>query len=187
MQIGRMAIGAVAAAALAAGSVSPAAARDYGYGGYGGGYYGNGYGGYGGYGGHRHHRDRDGLNAGEVIGIAALIGVVAVLASSASKDKKARTGEYPRNSDRSDGYGAGSQEDAVDACAVAARDKASESGRYAEVVDVETPQSTQDGWSVEGRVEQRGNYRDRSGETRHFYCTVRDGRVAEISISQYPA
>lgn len=45
--------------------------------------------------GHHHHRDRgNGFGFGDAVGVAALIGAVAIVASSMSKDKKAA-----RNSD----------------------------------------------------------------------------------------
>lgn len=73
---------------------------------------------------------------------------------------------------------------AVDACAVAARDEASSKGGYAEVRSVEAPRVVSGGWDVDGRVEQRAGYRDTSGDTRRFTCSVRDGRVAEVYISR---
>lgn len=185
----RYALCLLGAAAVAGANITPAAARDhyrypgYGYG-YGGSWYGSPY-------RHRHHRDR-GLDAGDVIGIAALIGVVAIIASSANKDKKARSAPDPRYDDRSydgerDDYrGTASEDEAVTMCASAARDKAeSQSGGYADIVDVDRPRAVgSDGWSVDGRLEQRSGYRGEDRETRRFSCDVRGGRVAEVYISR---
>ncbi len=199
----RMAVGLVSAVAMLGASAAPAMARNYGnHGGYRGGYgYPGGYyGGYG-YGRHyRHYRHRDRLDAGEVIGIAALIGAVAVIASAASKEKKSRSEPYPRSSepryddrrydDRRDDYGdARSEDEAVNACASAARDKAErDGGGYAEIVDVERPRASgTNGWDVEGRLEQRRNYQDKSGTTKRFSCDVQGGRVAHVYVTDSAA
>lgn len=176
------------AAAMAGASIAPAAARDHyrypGYG-YGGSWYGSPY-------RYRHHRDR-GLGAGDVIGIAALIGAVAIIASSANKDRKARSAPDRRYDDRDydenqrgDYRGSASEDEAVNMCASAARNKAeSQSGGYAEIVDVDRPRAVgSDGWSVDGRLEQRSGYRGEDRETRRFSCDVRGGRVAEVYISR---
>lgn len=186
--------GTAGALAMLAGSIAPAAARDHRHGGYGYGYPG-------GWGGgpyrHRHHRHYDrGLDAGDVIGIAALIGAVAIIAGSAAKDRKAS--RYPdpetrRPPDERDGdyrdddsYGAMDEDEAVNACVAAAREEAeSEHGGYAEIRDVEPVRATgEDGWAVDGRVELRRNYLDREGETRRFSCDIEGGRIASVRISR---
>ncbi len=192
MRGGKAIIGATVGLALLASSVTPAMARDRHWRGYGYGY------------GHRHHDDFD---FGDAVGIAALIGAVAIVAKSMSKDKAAS-----RDS-RDEGYDGGyaddsghapngaplpksrpddapsrsgeimAENDAVDACAQAARDEASNGSGYAEVRSIEAPRAVADGWDIDGRVEQRRNYRDASGDTRRFTCSVRNGRVAEVYLS----
>lgn len=193
----RTIIGSTVGLALLAASVSPAMARDRHYRGYGYGY------------GHRHD---DGFGFGDAVGIAALIGAVAIVAKSMSKDKASRnggsyegdSGDYADNETHSDNghapngaplpdspssqapKGSGdllAEDEAVDACAQAARDEATTSGGYAEVRSVEASRVVADGWDIDGRVEQRRNYRDTSGDTRRFTCSVRNGRVAEVYIS----
>ncbi|MGE4429245.1 MAG: hypothetical protein AB7E05_00720 [Sphingobium sp.] len=202
---GRWVMGLAATAAVLVGSVEPAVAR--GYGGWGSGGWSSG-----GWGGGYHHRPyrRDrGLNAGEVIGIAALIGAVAVIASSASKNKDAKNRadrrSYPDDRDyrNDDGAYAGdgnyddapqpgnpsapamSADQAADACAVAVRDKVEgEQGGYAQIVDIAEPRAAaQDGWAVDGRVERRSGYRDGAGEVRRFSCDVEGQQVAHVYIS----
>jgi len=191
----RWGIGVTGAIALLAGSVVPAAAQGWGHGGWGG--PGGGW-------GHRpHYRDR-GLNAGDVIGIAALIGAVAVIASSASKSNKERgtstePRDYPetRGSIEDDGYAppaeqtsypgpAMNADQAADACAVAVRDKVEgEQGGYAQILDVAEPRASgQEGWAVDGRVERRAGVRGGSGEVRRFSCDVEGNRVAEVYVSR---
>ena len=193
----RWAIGITGAVALLAGSVVPAAAQGWGPGGWRPGGHGGGW-------GHRpHYRDR-GLNAGDVIGIAALIGAVAVIASSASKDRKQTRSapdprDYPdtRGSVEEEGYPpeadqsgypgpAMSADQAADACAVAVRDKVEgEQGGYAEILDVAEPRASgQEGWAIDGRVERRAGVRGDSGDVRRFSCDVQGNRVAEVYISR---
>jgi len=192
----RWIVGMAGAVALVAGSVAPAAAR--GPGGWGSGGWGHNSWGSRGWGGYHRHRDR-GLNGGEIIGIAALLGAVAVVASSASKNSKSRS-SYPDDREyREDGYydpaaerdGAYygqtmSADQAADACAVAVRDKVEgDQGGYAQILDVAEPRAAgQDGWAVDGRVERRSGYRGGGGEVRRFSCDVRGSRVAEVYISR---
>jgi len=185
--------GAVSAAALVMGSVAPAAAR--GPGGWGSGGWSQSNWGSRGWGGYR-HRDR-GLNGGEIIGIAALIGAVAVIASSASKNGKSRS-SYPDDRDYRDSRdypdddayvpsgAAMSADQAADACALAVRDKVEgEQGGYAQILDITEPRAAgQDGWAVDGRVERRSGYRGGGGEVRRFSCDVQGSRVAEVYISR---
>lgn len=190
--------GTVAGLTLLVGGIAPAVARDH--------HRPGGYGYPGDWGGypyrHRPYRGYDrGLGAGDVIGIAALIGAVAVIASAASKKRDAPrrypdVENAPHSADRGqrdgdDDYVSGgassmSEDEAVDACVEAARNKAEgERGGYAEVRSA-TPQraSGQDGWSVDGRIEIRRNYQDQDGATRRFSCDVEGGRVANVYISR---
>jgi len=190
----RWAVGALSVGAMIVGTVAPAAAR---HNDYRGGYY-KGYGyssAYRNYRPYKHYRHRRGPSAGEVIGIAALIGAVAVIASAASKDKKSRRTSDDRPDYRSDSRSrdydtpsryAFNEEEAIDACVSAARDKAeANAGGYAEILDVAQPQEQGSGdWNIEGRLEQRRSYSDEQGETRRFSCDVREGRVAYVYISR---
>jgi hypothetical protein len=76
-------MGSLLGVALVLGSVSPAQARPrYGYG----------------HGGGWHHRDRgNGFGFGDAVGVAALIGAAAIVASSVSKNNKAARGDAPRD------------------------------------------------------------------------------------------
>jgi hypothetical protein len=207
----RMAVGSLVGAALMAGAVTPAYADGWNRGGWG-----------------RHHRYHDGFGFGDALGVAALIGAVAIVAGSVSRDKAvARDRSAPPPDDRYDGgydrggydnapYGdprgssyegdgrhddgsvadargdgraassdlSREESDAVDSCAVAARDRASEQGGYAEVLEIGDPQPASGGWNIDGRVERRTSYRDSGGETRRFTCSVRNGRVAEVYLSR---
>lgn len=190
----RWAVGAITVGAMFVGSVAPAMARhkDYG-GGYYGGRYGYGYDYPYRYDRYRHHRHRGGLDAGDVIGIALLAGAVAIVASSVNKDKKSR--DRDRDPDwhdnersregRDDYRDTADEDDAVDACVSAARDEAeSQSGGYAEIIDVESPRrSSKGGWDVEGRLEQRSSYRDNELVTKSFSCSYERGRVAHVYVS----
>lgn len=183
----RWTTGCAAALALLAGSIAPASARDRGHRGY------DRPGGWSAPYRYRHYRHyRRGPDAGAVIGIAALIGAVAVIASSTSRDR--RESRYPdgdsRDSSAEDGgyedySGTTDGDEAVNACASAARDRAeSERGGYAEVRDVDPARATEDGWAVDGRIELRRTYRDSAGEALRFSCDVEGGRVANVYISR---
>lgn len=191
--------GALVGAGLVLGSVSAADARPR---------YDRGYdrGGWG-----HHHRGRgNGFGFGDAVGVAALVGAVAIVASSMSKDKQARAGERddgyaPPPADGTD-YGADvqsdegardeadftdvaaapSQDDAMtDACAVAARDEAQgQQGGYAEVRQMDAPRATADGFNIDGQVEMRAGYRATSGTTRRFTCAMKDGQVAQVYLSR---
>ena len=189
MRAFKSAVGSTVALALLAASVTPAMARDRHWRDY----------------GHRHRGD--GFDFGDAVGIAALIGAAVIVVKSMNKDKASRNssgdgynGDYADNSThapngaplpdtRSNDAPGGSgdllaEDQAVDACAQAARDEASNGNGYAEVRSIEAPRSVADGWDIDGRVEQRRNYRDSSGETRRFTCSVRNGRIAEVYLSQ---
>lgn len=203
-------VGVMLSAALLAGSATPAMAQSWG-GGYNSGHsWGSGWSGSGWRNDryrdrYRHYRHRDrGLNAGDVIGIAALIGAVAVIASSASKDKRAKQPDYREYPDApsypapssyptsnqgsypaAGGTSAWSSDSAIDACISAVRARAEDERGYAEIVDVAEPRvNGQDGWSIDGRVEQRSSYRSNDGQTRRFSCDVRGGQVAEVYLSR---
>ena len=192
----RWAVGAITAGAIFVGSVAPAMARHKDYG---GGYYGSRYGysypyrydRYRDY-RYRHHRHRGGLDAGDVIGIALLVGAVAVVASSVNKDKKSRDRDRDWRDkdrpydDRDDNRDTASENEAVDVCVSAARNEAeSQSGGYAEIIDVESPRrSSEGGWDVEGRLEQRSSYRDNELVTKSFSCSYERGRVAHVYVSR---
>lgn len=228
----RMVMGSLVGAALLAGSVAPAQARD-GHGWNRGGWDRGGW-------GHRRHRG-DGFGFGDALGVAALIGAVAIVANSVGKDKaeaRDRTSTPSPPADDHDyapteGSGSGydsrsdsgrdssrdggsdydsspadhtpshgsydnsiadaghdgspdlaSEDSAVDACAVAARDRAAEQGGYAEVREIGSPQAADGGFNIDGRVERRASYRDTGGETRRFTCSVKNGRVAEVYLSR---
>lgn len=141
--------------------------------------------------GYRHHRYRDRLDSGDAIGIVALVGAVALIASTASKNRT--DGRYPENrapnrrceGGAEDYYGVPvDEDDAVNACVAAARDKTeAERGGYAEILDVDRPHTSGEGkWDVAGRIEHRRNFQDRSGVTRRFTCNMRAGRVADVAI-----
>jgi hypothetical protein len=187
---------AVAAGAMVLASAAPASARGYD----------------GRWGRYSHHyRDRD--NSGAVIGAILGIGLIAAIASSASKQREAeRRYPDPRQSDRpydprydnrdydgrdygadgdrygssSDGagyYGAADENTAADACALAARDEASRMGGYAEVRDITAVRPFGNGWDVTGVVSQRASYSAPDGRERSFRCIWENGRVNGVSFS----
>ncbi|WP_246344641.1 hypothetical protein [Sphingobium fontiphilum] len=173
--------GGIMVAAMLAGSITPAQARPRHY--------------------DRHHHRHDDFGLGDAIGIAALLGAVAIVASSASKDRRAAhddalDGQPPPSDDRPDGVDAlphddgaaptagDALEEAANACALAARDEASANGGYAEVRSMDEPQPIDGGFNIDGKVESRASWNAASGALRRFTCTVRDGRVAQVYLSR---
>jgi hypothetical protein len=165
----------LAATALLITSVSPAAA---GWGGGFGGGYGNAWGG-GGWGHNRRHHDND---TGEILGGLVLGAIlVGVLSSASKKSKQARQDRgdaYPTRDSQSRGSIA-TEDGAVDACAMAAEDRA---GRSASVRDINAVNKNSDGWDVEGVVESRDSWRDRAGDRHKFTCSVRFGSVETVYV-----
>lgn len=198
--------GALLSAGLLLGSVTAAEARPrYGY--------DRGWNGHG-HGGWNRHRRGDGFGLGDAIGVAAIVGAVAIVASSINKNKQVRDpntgGTYdappprtgtdygtdirndaPARDDapaRNDGDFsdiAAQDEGMTDACAVAARDEAqNREGGYAEVLHMETPLATADGYNIDGYVETRTSYRANDAVSRRFTCAMKKGRVAEVYLSR---
>lgn len=184
MRIRSRLTGGLAAAALIASAASPAAARDWRWG------------------GKRHHHDH-GPSAGAVIGTIAAVGLIAAIASAASK-KDAEPRPEPRNSDRDwndedaryeDGGedapryddarpDRGAQDRAVDACVLAARSEASRNGDYAEIRGVTGVSARGNGgWDISGNVEQRSSYSATDGWQRSFRCSWQDGQVSAVSLN----
>ncbi len=120
-------VGTIAAGAVAISAASPAMADD------------------------TRHRDRDGISAGDVIAGALIIGGIAAIASSASRDRDYRDNGYDRY-DR-DSRWRTSPRQAVEQCVVAAERRA---GRYsygrADVTDIRQVRETRYGYEVRGRI-----------------------------------
>jgi hypothetical protein len=149
--------------------------------------------------------DRDGIDAGDVIAGALIIGGIAAVAAAASSNRDARyddrydrRGDYGYGDNRFYGRGFGSRA-AVDQCVRAAQRQASRFGR-ARVTDVTRIDRIRGGYEVRGRivVEERG-FRDRRGDWDRFgnrydryddrydkgkfSCVARYDGIADLRIS----
>jgi hypothetical protein len=132
-----------------------------------------------------YHRGHDGIDAGDIIAGALIIGGIAAIASAASdndrysgygrswRDRRygGGYGDYNRGYDRDYGYyqnGYGSRT-AVDQCVRAAQRSANRYG-WARVTDVTSIDRVRGGYEVRGRlvVEDRG-WRNRGGWDRYGY------------------
>jgi hypothetical protein len=155
----RSVTGTAIAAAVLATSVTPAMAQ-----GFPGGFPGGGYG-HDDYG--RRHHDR-GISAGDVIVGVAVIGVLAAIASAASKSNT-------RNRDYNDRYrgNINSENEAADACSSRIEQ------RYGARADVNDVYRTRDGYEVRGTVRTR-DYRN--SDTQRFTCQIRYGDVSDVRI-----
>ncbi len=170
----RKLVAALAAVAMIGSGTTPAFASGWGGGtsisaGFG---FGSGYRGYGRR--HRHWRRGNGVSAGDVIAGVAIVGVIAAIASSASKRKAERDGSTRFSRIRS-------ENEAVDACAIAAERKA---GETASVRDITQVDPVAGGWDVEGEIERRADWRDETGDRSRFTCSVRSGMVDHVYLDR---
>ena len=148
-------------------------------------------------------RDRDGIDAGDVIAGALIIGGIAAVASAASKDRYRDGYRYHDNR-----YGHGNSYSAVEQCARAVERDARRAGfKRARVTDIRDVDRERRGWEVTGRLvvedgrgwghrdryrdrddyryrvgydDRRGGYRDRDFDRGSFKCEIRRGRVVDI-------
>lgn len=150
----------------------------------------------------RDRRDHDGIDAGDVIAGALIIGGIAAIASAGS-----RNGRYDdRYNDRYNR--AGNPRQAVEQCVYAAERNASRYsyGGNAQVTDIRNVDRRRDGYRISGRIAVNSQGRDwRRGDNRYgrgwgddyrgwndrysgydagrFTCEVRYGRVVDLDYS----
>ena len=75
----------------------------------------------------------------------------------------------------------GTEDQAVDACAMAAEDRGYGEGFRATVRDIQGVDRRPDGWDVEGVLDARRSWRDRP-DSWGFRCSVRSGQVVNVDI-----
>lgn len=129
------------------------------------------------------HRDR-GIDAGDVIAGAVIIGGIAALAGAFDGDRNRNTRfrGYDRGFDnnfRGNFRGRGGGERAVERCIRAAERQARRFGgyRFADVTQIRDVDRTRNGLRVKGRIEVQGNrgYRGNNFDSGRFTCFA-DGR-----------
>ena len=155
----------LAAGAMLLGSASPAAARDRDW---------------------DRHRDRDrgGIDAGDVLAGAAVLGGIAAIASIAGNDNRGRGYDRDRRYRDNHFY----RQDAVDMCVRAAERTAARYnyGSRAEVYQIRDVDQKRNGLAVKGRiaVQERGRqYRSDRWDEGKFTCEVRRGRIVDLDYS----
>jgi len=158
-------LGTVAAGAMALASATPAAASD-------------------------RHRDR-GVDAGDVIAGAVIIGGIAALAGAFDNDDRRdrRDRRYRDRDNRADYRGnfrRGGGERAVERCIRVAERQARRFGgwRYADVTQIRDVDRTRYGFRVQGRMQVQGsnNYRGRNSDRGRFTCYVENGNRPQIDF-----
>lgn len=150
-------------------------------------------------------RDGDGIDAGDVIAGAIIIGGIAAIASAIDNDGDRydrRDRRYDRNNDRrySGYYGHRmTPRAAVEQCITAAQQRASYYGR-ARVTEITDVDRERRGYDIEGRIvvnegrrgqrwntrydrnDRRGRYGRRNIDNGRFDCRVRDGRIDRLRV-----
>jgi hypothetical protein len=92
-----------------------------------------------------------------------------------------REDRYDRQDDTANAAPADRETDeAMTGCALAARDEAERDGGNAEVRQMQEPRETRGGYAVEGDVEVRSGWRTQDGASRHFTCSVQNGRITDV-------
>ncbi|MXO59265.1 hypothetical protein GRI89_06895 [Altererythrobacter salegens] len=148
-------------------------------------------------------RDHDGIDAGDIIAGALIIGGIAAVASATSNDREFRRDDYPyRGNERyRAGYGyhrGGNSRQAVEQCVRAAERNANRYsyGGRAKVTDIRDIDRKNHGYKVRGRIavntrngdwrrgwgnDYRGyNSRYNGYDSGSFNCEVRYGRVVDL-------
>lgn len=139
-------------------------------------------------------RDRDGgIDAGEVIAGALIIGGIAAVAAAASNNKRDkyrygyRDGRDYRYDRAGYNYRRGHARDGVSRCVRAAESQATRYTRgRANVTEITRVRDKRHGYDVKGRIVVDDRYRGyrRGGYDRgKFTCKVRYGRIADIDFS----
>ncbi|AKH41173.1 hypothetical protein FHS61_001698 [Altererythrobacter atlanticus] len=181
MTISKALVGTFAAGAMAMASASPTLAQD-----------------------RRHHRDNDGIDAGDVIAGALIIGGIAAVAAAASNrdDRRYRDRRY-RDRDYRD-----NPRNAVEQCVRAAERTANRYsyGGRSKVTDIRDVDRKSNGYKIKGRIAVNQNGRDwrrgdrnygrgwdndyrgwndryRGYDSGRFTCRVKYGRVVDIDYS----
>lgn len=139
----------------------------------------------------RDHRDRDGISAGEIIAGAVVIGGLAAILSSGSRDRYDRYDRRHYNDARY-GYGYdynryGGSRSAVSQCVNAVQRGSNRYGRT-DVTEVSSIDRKRDGYKIKGRVVVRDGYGGRWGrggsyDRGKFTCDIRYGRVQNVKFS----
>jgi hypothetical protein len=150
----------------------------------------------------RHYRGHDGIDAGDVIAGALIIGGIAAVAAAASDDRYDdgyRGGRRTYDDDYGwyrGGYGSRA---AVDQCVRAATRQAYRYGDWARVTDVTRIDRIRGGYEIRGRIVvqdrgwrggwrggwDRGHYFDRYGDgydKGRFTCLTRYGSVRDVDL-----
>ncbi len=160
-------LGTVAAGAMALASATPAMAND-------------------------RHRDR-GIDAGDVIAGAVIIGGIAALAGAFDnndrRDRNYRDRNYRDRNYRGDNNyrsNRGNGQRAVERCIRAAERQARRFGgyRYADVTQIRDIDRTRYGFRVQGRLQVQGsnNYRGRVSDRGRFTCYIESGNRPQIDF-----
>lgn len=91
---------------------------------------------------------------------------------------------YDDGRNNSAGASYAGEDEAVDACAVAAREEASRSGGFADIRGITGARAYGNGWDVTGTVDQRASYSSNNSSQRSFRCIYENGQVSGVTFGQ---
>lgn len=123
----------------------------------------------------RYRRHRDGIDGGDILAGALIIGGIAAIASAASNESRRQRDRdrYEDSRYRDDRRTSASEINSVaDQCSYAAEERA---GYGARTDRIDTVARDGAGWRVEGSVSSDRGYEN-------FYCGVTDGRIDYIQL-----
>jgi len=143
------------------------------------------------------HRDR-GIDAGDVIAGALIIGGIAALASAIDDDHRDRDYRYDDRNDRRDRRysGRGHAQQVVEQCVNAAERRAERiSGSRADVFEIRDVDRQRGGFEIRGRIavqdrsyrggrnDYRRDYRNAGWDEGRFTCEIQRGRVVDVDFN----
>lgn len=132
--------------------------------------------------------------------IGRAVGEAAVAAERAADDARIAARQALREARRGYAEGTGrpgggddrrfdiaSEEDAVEACALAAEDEGYSIARLASVRDIDRVDRTREGWEVQGVLETRESWRSPRRDPWSFRCSVAGGQIVDLQVRDFVA
>lgn len=98
-----------------------------------------------------------------------------------------RAGDGPADAAMRPDLGIETEDDAAEACALAAEDEGYAVARLASVRDFDFVRATPGGWDVQGTLETRDSWRAQRRDPWTFQCRVEGGEIVDLRLRDYLA